>query len=112
VCGRDNGYTSLGGLPDILSADQLKFDDVWGSHLAYPHIAVPWTWAFDTWPAPGISRRSYFSLNPVASICAALIWITSTLSGIGTRGMSVESVGTETIVSTTSMPLMTCPYTT
>jgi len=29
--------------------DQLKyFYDVWGSNRTYPHIAVPWTWAFDT----------------------------------------------------------------
>ena len=29
--------------------DQLKyFYDVWGSDQTYPHMAVPWTWAFDT----------------------------------------------------------------
>ena len=30
------------------SADQLKFYDAWGSDQTYPHMAVPWTWAFDT----------------------------------------------------------------
>ena len=29
--------------------DQLKyFYNVWGSDQTYPHMAVPWTWAFDT----------------------------------------------------------------
>jgi len=29
--------------------DQLKyFYDVWGTDRTYPHMAVPWTWAFDT----------------------------------------------------------------
>jgi arylsulfatase len=26
----------------------MKFYDVWGSDLTYPHMAVAWTWAFDT----------------------------------------------------------------
>jgi arylsulfatase A-like enzyme len=29
-------------------ADQMKFYDVWGSDQTYPHMAVAWTWAFDT----------------------------------------------------------------
>jgi arylsulfatase A-like enzyme len=29
-------------------ADQLKFYDVWGSALTTPHMAVGWSWAFDT----------------------------------------------------------------
>ena len=29
-------------------AEQLKFYDVWGSALTTPHMAVGWTWAFDT----------------------------------------------------------------
>jgi arylsulfatase len=29
--------------------DQLKyFYDIWGSDQTYPHMAVPWSWAFDT----------------------------------------------------------------
>ena len=29
--------------------DQLKyFYDVWGTDKTYPHMAVPWAWAFDT----------------------------------------------------------------
>ena len=30
------------------SPDQLKFYDVWGSAETTPHMAVGWTWAFDT----------------------------------------------------------------
>ncbi|MGE0417070.1 MAG: arylsulfatase [Acetobacteraceae bacterium] len=29
-------------------ADQMKFYDAWGSQQTYNHMAVPWTWAFDT----------------------------------------------------------------
>lgn len=28
--------------------DQMKYYDVWGSDLTYPHMAVAWSWAFDT----------------------------------------------------------------
>ncbi len=28
--------------------DQMKWYDVWGSNQTYPHMAVPWAWAFDT----------------------------------------------------------------
>ena len=29
-------------------ADQMKFYDTWGTDKTYPHMAVGWTWAFDT----------------------------------------------------------------
>lgn len=29
-------------------AEQMKWYDVWGSDLTYPHMPVAWTWAFDT----------------------------------------------------------------
>jgi hypothetical protein len=56
----DNGTstegTTLGTPFDIAAlqgievpvADQLKFYDVWGSPQTTPHMAVPWSWAFDT----------------------------------------------------------------
>ena len=57
----DNGNSAEGtmlGTPNEVAAvqgvevpveDQLaKFYDVWGSDLTYPHMAIPWTWAFDT----------------------------------------------------------------
>jgi hypothetical protein len=33
---------------DIQVADQLKYYDVWGSDKTQPHMAVAWSWAFDT----------------------------------------------------------------
>ena len=57
----DNGNSAEGtllGTPNEVAAfngvtvpveDQLKdFYNVWGSDKTYPHMAVPWTWAFDT----------------------------------------------------------------
>jgi arylsulfatase len=45
--GTPNEVASLQGI-DIPVADQLKFYDAWGSDNTYPHMAVGWTWAFDT----------------------------------------------------------------
>jgi len=48
LLGTPNEVASLQGV-DVPVADQLKyFYDVWGSDQTYPHMAVPWTWAFDT----------------------------------------------------------------
>jgi arylsulfatase len=47
LAGTPNEVASLQGI-DIPVADQLKFYDAWGSDLTYPHMAVAWTWAFDT----------------------------------------------------------------
>ncbi len=56
----DNGASSegtLNGTPDetlmfngvTLSAEQqMPWYDVWGTDKTYPHMAVPWAWAFDT----------------------------------------------------------------
>jgi arylsulfatase A-like enzyme len=56
----DNGTSSEGtllGTPnetamfngvDVPVDVQLKFYDAWGSDQTYPHMAVPWAWAFDT----------------------------------------------------------------
>ena len=47
LVGTPNEVASLNGVyPPIV--DQLKFYDVWGSDQTYPHMAVAWTWAFDT----------------------------------------------------------------
>ena len=45
--GTPNEMTTFNGI-DVPVADQLKFYDVWGSDLTYPHMAVGWTWAMDT----------------------------------------------------------------
>jgi arylsulfatase A-like enzyme len=46
--GTPNQYTAYNGILDFPVAEQLKFYDVWGSSLTYPHMAVAWSWAFDT----------------------------------------------------------------
>jgi arylsulfatase len=48
LIGTPNEVASLNGFP-VPVEDQLKyFYDAWGSDRTYPHMAVPWTWAFDT----------------------------------------------------------------
>lgn len=48
LIGTPNEVASLNGFP-VPVEDQLKyFYDVWGSDRTYPHMAVPWSWAFDT----------------------------------------------------------------
>jgi arylsulfatase A-like enzyme len=57
----DNGNSAEGtlvGTPNEVAmfngvvvpvADQIKyFYDIWGTDRTYPHMAVPWSWAFDT----------------------------------------------------------------
>jgi arylsulfatase len=48
LLGTPNQYTSYNGILKIPVEEQLKFYDVWGSAATYPHMAVPWSWAFDT----------------------------------------------------------------
>jgi len=47
LVGTPNEVASLNGV-EIPIADQMKFYDAWGSDQTYPHMAVAWTWAFDT----------------------------------------------------------------
>ena len=46
--GTPNQYTTYNGVLDLPIADMLKYYDVWGSAVTYPHMAVAWAWAFDT----------------------------------------------------------------
>jgi arylsulfatase len=46
--GTPNQYTAYNGILDVPIAEQLKAYDVWGSDVTYPHMAVAWSWAFDT----------------------------------------------------------------
>src|SRR5262249_21668361 len=46
--GTPNQYTAYNGILDLPIAEQLKAYDAWGSDLTYPHMAVAWSWAFDT----------------------------------------------------------------
>jgi arylsulfatase A-like enzyme len=46
--GTPNQYTAYNGILDVPVEEQLHFYDVWGSAKTYPHMAVGWSWAFDT----------------------------------------------------------------
>ena len=47
ILGTPNDMAAIQGV-NIPVAEQLKFYDVWGSAETTPHMAVGWTWAFDT----------------------------------------------------------------
>jgi arylsulfatase len=48
LLGTPNEVAAFNGI-DVPVTDQLKyFYDAWGSDKTYPHMAVAWTWAFDT----------------------------------------------------------------
>jgi arylsulfatase len=47
LVGTPNEVASLQGVV-LPPEEQMKFYDVWGSDRTYNHMAVPWTWAFDT----------------------------------------------------------------
>jgi len=46
--GTPNEFTTFNGIFDVPIPVQMKFYDVWGSDKTYPHMAVGWSWAFDT----------------------------------------------------------------
>ena len=48
LIGTPNEVASLQGIPVPVEAQLKFFYDAWGSDKTYPHMAVPWTWAFDT----------------------------------------------------------------
>ena len=48
LLGTPNQYTSYNGILEVPVEEQLKFYDVWGLAPTYPHMAVAWSWAFDT----------------------------------------------------------------
>src|SRR6476620_1115075 len=47
ILGTPNEMAAIQGV-NIPVAEQLRFYDVWGSDKTTPHMAVGWTWAFDT----------------------------------------------------------------
>ncbi len=48
LIGTPNEVASLQGVEMPVEAQLKYFYDVWGSDQTYNHMAVPWTWAFDT----------------------------------------------------------------
>jgi arylsulfatase len=47
LTGTPNEVASIQGV-NVPVEDQLRFYDAWGSDRTYPHMAVAWSWAFDT----------------------------------------------------------------
>jgi arylsulfatase len=47
LVGTPNEVASIQGIT-IPVADQMRLYNAWGSDQTYPHMAVAWTWAFDT----------------------------------------------------------------
>jgi arylsulfatase A-like enzyme len=48
LLGTPNQYTAYNGILKIPVEEQLRYYDKWGSAETYPHMAVEWSWAFDT----------------------------------------------------------------
>jgi arylsulfatase A-like enzyme len=46
--GTPNQYTAYNGILQLPVAEQMKAYNAWGSAATYPHMAVAWSWAFDT----------------------------------------------------------------
>ena len=46
--GTPNQMTAYNAILEVPVADQLKYYNAWGSPATYPHMAVAWSWAFDT----------------------------------------------------------------
>ena len=48
MLGTPNEVAAVQGVHLPVEAQLKDFYDIWGSDLTYPHMAIPWTWAFDT----------------------------------------------------------------
>jgi len=48
MLGTPNEVAAVQGVELPVEAQLKDFYDVWGSDLTYPHMAIPWTWAFST----------------------------------------------------------------
>ena len=46
--GTPNTMTAYNGILELPEAELLRYYESWGSDKTYPHMAVPWAWAFDT----------------------------------------------------------------
>jgi arylsulfatase A-like enzyme len=91
--GTPNEVAQFNGV-EVPVADQLKyFYDVWGSDKTYNHMAVGWTWAFDTpykWTKQiashfGGTRQAWPWLGPLASRMRAASATSSTMSSTSCR---------------------------
>jgi arylsulfatase len=48
MMGTPNWMTVANGVLELPEAEYLRYYETWGSDQTYPHMAVPWAWAFDT----------------------------------------------------------------
>ncbi|MBL8420377.1 MAG: arylsulfatase [Dechloromonas sp.] len=48
MMGTPNWMTVANGVLELPEVEYLRFYESWGSDATYPHMAVPWAWAFDT----------------------------------------------------------------
>src|SRR5262249_43546071 len=46
--GTPNTLTVYNGILKLPEVELLRYYESWGSDKTYPHMAVPWSWAFDT----------------------------------------------------------------
>ena len=48
LMGTPNWMTAANGILELPEVEYLRYYESWGSDQTYPHMAVPWAWAFDT----------------------------------------------------------------
>jgi arylsulfatase A-like enzyme len=48
LMGTPNWMTAANGILELPELEYLRYYESWGSDQTYPHMAVPWAWAFDT----------------------------------------------------------------
>jgi arylsulfatase len=48
MMGTPNWMAAANGVLELPELEYLRFYESWGSDQTYPHMAVPWAWAFDT----------------------------------------------------------------
>ena len=48
LMGTPNSLTAYNGVLELPELEYLRYYESWGSDATYPHMAVPWAWAFDT----------------------------------------------------------------
>src|SRR5512135_1652383 len=48
MMGTPNWMAAANGVLELPEVEYLRYYESWGSDKTYPHMAVPWAWAFDT----------------------------------------------------------------
>jgi arylsulfatase len=101
MVGTPNEYASAQGI--VLPPEaQMKFYDVWGSDRTYNHMAVPWTWAFDT-PFPWCKQIASHFGGTRQGMCVSWPGHIKDLGGIRNQFMHVIDV-VPTILEVAGIP--------